>query len=256
MKNGLLSLGSFVFGIIGIILFIIFVPHFKGYGIILIILTLTITIVTMYFLVKQSNIESAKEEKLEKQRIQKLEIKYANYVKIVEEAIQNMIIKVEKDVPVTILKEPFGHHYLISFEEYLNWICKNRITGKPDTFTIASCLMYSLIRKNMIVTSDIKNYNNKIEKLLLTINCQLAFNIALEIISEPITFDKDETNGDYIIPKHHPKKNIVVPEGLIQDSPLYNRIIRNIVKDYIANSDSCPIMQFANLLQLIYLKCK
>lgn len=253
MKNGLLSLGSFIFGLIGIILFAMFVPDFRRFEIIFILI---VAIVTTYFLVKQSNIDSAKEEKLKKQRIQKLEAKYANYVKIVEEAIQNMIIKVEKDVPVTILKEPFGHHYLISFEEYLNWICKNRITGKPDTFIIASCLMYSLMHKRMIVTSDIKNYNDEIEKLLLTINCQLAFNIALEIISEPITFDKDETNGKYIIPKHHPKKNIVVPEGLIQDSPLYNRILRNIVKDYIANSDSRPIMQFANLLQLIYLNCK
>lgn len=209
------------FSNISLILFTMFVPHFKGFEIIFIILIFTIAIVTTYFLVKQLNIESAKEE-AEKQRIQKLEVKYANYVKIVEEAIQNMIIKVEKDVPVTIFKEPFGHLYLTLFEEYLNWICKNRIIGKPDTFTIASCLMYSLMNRKMIVTNDVKKYNNEIEKLLLTINCQLAFNIALEIISEPITFDKDETNGEYIIPKHHPKKNIVVPEGLIQDNLLYN----------------------------------
>ena len=112
------------------------------------------------------------------------------------------------------------------------------------------CLLY--IKENLGTRKEYKYC----EKLLLTINCQLAFNIALEIISEPNTFDKDETNGEYIIPKHHPKKNIVVPEGLIQDNPLYNRILRNIVKDYIENSDSRPIMQFANLLHLIYLNCK
>ena len=233
LKNGLLALGSFILVIAGTLLFMRFVPHFKGNVIILFILIITTVKVAVHFLLKQLDVENDKEEKIEEQRIQKLEAKYADYVKVVDEAIQNMITNVEKEVPVTILKEPMGHRYLILFEKYLDWICKNRIKGKPDTFVIASCLMYSLMNRIMICTD-----------------------VALKIISKPITYDKDETNGEYTIPKCHPKKDIVVPEGLIQDNPLYSRIVRNIAKDYIANSDSRHIMQFSNLLQLIYLNCE
>ncbi len=256
MKNGLLSLGSFILGLAGTLLFMKFAPHFKGDIIILFILIITTAIVVTHFWIKQSYVEIDKEEKIEKQRIQKLEVKYADYVKVVDEAIQNMITNVEKEVPVTILKEPMGHRYLILFEKYLDWICKNRIKGKPDTFVIASCLMYSLMNRIMIGTDDVENFNGEIRKLIITINCQLAFDVALKIISEPITYDKDETNGEYTVPRCHPKKDIVVPEGLIQDNPLYSRIVRNIAKDYIANSDSRHIMQFSNLLQLIYLNCE
>ena len=256
MKNGLLSLGSFILGLAGTLLFMKFAPHFKGDIIIFFILIITTAIVVTHFLIKQLYVEIDKEEKIKKQRIQKLEVKYADYVKVVDEAIQNMITNVEKEVPVTILKEPMGHHYLILFEKYLDWICKNRIKGKPDTFVIASCLMYSLMNRRMIFSDDVENFNEKISKLIITINCQLAFDVVLKIISEPITYDKDETNGEYIVPKYHPKKDIVVPEGLIQNNPLYSRIVRNIAKDYIANSDSRHIMQFSNLLQLIYLNCE
>ena len=256
MKNGLLSLGSFILGLAGTLLFMKFASHFKGDIIIFFILIITTAIVVTHFLIKQLYVEIDKEEKIKKQRIQKLEVKYADYVKVVDEAIQNMITNVEKEVPVTILKEPMGHHYLILFEKYLDWICKNRIKGKPDTFVIASCLMYSLMNRRMIFSDDVENFNEKISKLIITINCQLAFDVALKIISEPITYDKDETNGEYIVRKYHPKKDIVVPEGLIQNNPLYSRIVRNIAKDYIANSDSRHIMQFSNLLQLIYLNCE
>ena len=255
MKNGLLSLGSFILGLAGTLLFAKFAPHFKGDIVIPCILIIT-TAVVAHFFIKQLDVENDKKEKIEEQRIQKLEVKYADYVKVVDEAIQNMITKVEKEVPVTILKEPMGHRYLILFEKYLDWICKNRIKGKPDTFVIASCLMYSLMNRRMIFSDDVENFNEKISKLIITINCQLAFDVALKIISEPITYDKDETNGEYIVPKYHPKKDIVVPEGLIQNNPLYSRIVRNIAKDYIANSDSRHIMQFSNLLQLIYLNCE
>lgn len=260
MKNGLLSLGSFILGLAGILLFMKFAP-FKGDIIILFVLIITNAIVVVHFAEKQSDVKIDKEEKIRKQRIQKLEVKYADYVKVVDEAIQKMITNVEKEVTVPIMKEPIGHCYLILFEKYLDWICKNRITGKPDTFIIASCLMYSLMNEIMIGANEneIENYDEEIINLVHAINCQLAFDVALKIISEPITYDKDETNGEYIVPKYHPKKDIVVPEGLIQDSPLYGRIIKNIAKDYITNNDSyndsCHIIQFSNLLQLIYLNC-
>ncbi len=251
MKNVLLAIASGILGVIGLILFLEFVPYFKGIEIIFVILVIIVAIIVTYFCNKQSDVQLEKEEKIEKQRVQKLEVKYANYVEIVNKDIQNMLSKVENNA---IVKDDFGHLYLIKFEEYLNWICKERITGEPDSFIIASCLMYALMHNSMIVTNDIKNYNNEVHTLLTTINCKLAFDVALDVISEPITFNKEKT-GEYKIPQKHPKKNILVPVGLIQDVHLYDRILRNIIKDYMANSDACPIMQFSNLLQLIYLNC-
>lgn len=116
MKNGLLSLGSIILGLAGILLFAKFAPHFKGYIIILFVLIITTAIVATHFMIKQLDVVNDKEEKIRKQRIQKLEAKYADYVKVVDEAIQNIITNVEKKVPVTIVKEPIGH-YLILFEK-------------------------------------------------------------------------------------------------------------------------------------------
>lgn len=256
MKNGLLALGTFALGIILLVLYMTFMPPVSWISILIfVVLVFVVAIVTTTFLVKQLNIKEEKEYEEEKERVRKLELEYDDFVKIVDESIQKIISKVQKDIPVHIQKEDVGHHYLILFEKYYAWVCKKRITGNPDSFIIASCLMYSLVCNCMIITNDTKNYNDDVEKILRVINCQLAFNVALQIISEPTTFDKDE-NGKYIVIKRHPKKTIVVPEGLIQDDCLYNKIVRNIAKDYIENSNYQPIMQFANLLQLIYLNCE
>lgn len=255
MKNGLMALGTFVFGTIASALFIMFIPQCSWIStIICVIFVFVEAIIMASFVEKQRNIKSINEYKEKQEQIHKLELEYYDFVRIVDETIQQIIPKVEKDIPVHIQKEDIGHHYLILFKKYYDWVCKKRITGNPDSFIIASCLMYSLICNCMIVTNDIKKYNDDVGQILRVINCKLAFDVALQIISEPTTFDKDE-NGKYIVKKCHPKKTIVVPEGLIQDDCLYNRIVRNIAKDCIENSNYHPIMQFANLLKLIYLNC-
>ena len=53
MKNGLLSLGSIILGLAGILLFAKFAPHFKGYIIILFVLIITTAIVATHFMIKQ-----------------------------------------------------------------------------------------------------------------------------------------------------------------------------------------------------------
>ena len=95
--------------------------------------------------------------------------------------------------------------------------------------------------------------NLQTKKKLVYVNIEIAINCALEIISEPKTYYKD-TNGNWVEEKH-PKVDIVVPNGLIRDYKLYNRIRNAVYKDRYAHQTT-SIMQFSNLLHLIYLNCQ
>ena len=59
--------------------------------------------------------------------------------------------------------------YLISFDNYMDWVSKNRISGKPDSFIIASCLMYSLIDHPIITIKKTEVKNKMLENLFLSL---------------------------------------------------------------------------------------
>ena len=99
----------------------------------------------------------------------------------------------------------------------------------------------------------IQALDEKEKIILINLNLEIAISCALEIISEPKTYYID-SNGDWIEEKH-PKVDIVVPNGLIRDSKLYDRIKNAIYNDYYADQKT-SIMQFSNLLHLIYLNCQ
>ncbi len=141
--------------------------------------------------------------------------------------------------------------YLISFSNKVNWICNAKIVGKPDSFIIASCLMYSLISHPVIKVHNSDNNEYLQAAISFSINMDAVMNCVFEIISEPITYFED--NGIWLEEKH-PKVNISIPNGIIKDSDLYQRIFNTIYRDEPDNRTS--IMQFANLLHLIYLNCQ
>lgn len=93
-----------------------------------------------------------------------------------------------------------------------------------------------------LVNSQVQETLNKFEKKLLS---------AFEIISEPSTYYQDNF---FWLEEKHPKVNIVVPNGLIKNSDLYQRIISTIYHDDLGDKRT-SIMQFSNLLHLIYLNC-
>lgn len=259
MKNGLLALGTFILGFVTLVRFckfsqlstatdnIIFFTILFGTG----ITTAVFCLKAMDCAVEKDVEREYREEKV---RIRKLELEYDGFVKIVDEAIEKVLPNAQKEIPIHIEKEDIGHRYLIVFEKYCDWVCKNRVSGNADSFIIASCLMYSLIRRAMIVTNDEKNYNEDVRMKLININCKLAFDVALQIISKPTTYDMDE-NREYRVIKIHPKKEIIVPEGLIEGDSLYDKIVRNLTKEDGVSDDVHLIMQFAYMLQLIYLNC-
>ena len=140
-------------------------------------------------------------------------------------------------------------NWLLSYNEKLEDIMENRINGKPDTFIEASCLIFALVENNYITTnySDTDAQTGQIRnKLLNSINLDLAFKIAFEMISSPITY-VEVSEGNWV---RSPSKTvkITMPEGIIENYPLYDRILRSICK-----GEEISIMQLSNMLQLIYL---
>ena len=193
---------------------------------------------------KKTKLEKKVEENL---RLKELKEKYSEYVAIVNETVKKPFKEniSESDLKSCWLSLDIDYYYLFYFEKYLEWISKNRIKGKPDSFIIASCLMYSIIKspilKSEITSQEIEEY----------INYTIAFESALKVISEPTTYYEDD-NSNWI-PVKHPKVEISIPNGIIKGSTLYDRIFHTIIID--AECDYY-VMQLSNLFHLIYLNCK
>lgn len=111
----------------------------------LMILAVSVVYTSIYIIItiqKNNKLEfQAKEHKL-----QKLKNLYCDYISMVDKETEEKLHNFSKELIDELeLIIDTKHDYLISFENKLNWICENRITGKPDSFIIATCLMYSLI---------------------------------------------------------------------------------------------------------------
>lgn len=194
-------------------------------------------------------------DKMEKQRIenknnrlQELKTQYKYYIDLVDRNVNETLKKFKDESLVDI---DTSLEYLISFSHKVNWICNTRIDGKPDSFIIASCLMYSLI-SHPVITINKSDDSEYLQSIRFSINMDVVMNCVFEIISEPSTYFKD--NGIWVEEKH-PKVNISVPNGLIKNSELYQRILNAIYQDELSDNRT-SIMQFSNLLHLIYLNCQ
>ena len=195
--------------------------------------------------------EKSEKQKAENKnkRLQELQEKDRYYVDLVDKQTKEMLNKLKNEsININI---DTSLEYLISFSDKVNWVCNHRIIGKPDSFIIATCLMYSLISNPVIVLNNFNN-DNDLNAIIFSINMDIAMNCVFEIISEPSTYFED--NGIWVEEKH-PKVNIVVPEGLIKNNPLYRRILNTIYWDEKMDNRT-SIMQFSNLLHLIYWNCQ
>lgn len=237
-------------------------------GIISLVIFLFCMTVSIFLFIKYEKEARLKNERIEKERLHMLEEKYSMYVSLVNkiqaEQSKKLNVKDEKEMEkYAKLSFSKDNDYLILFEKYLNVICENLIKGKPDTFIVATCLMYSLINKPRLISlidddKAARLLDNPValksaNMMVSHFNCVIALDVALKLISEPITYYEDE-KGECIEQKH-PKVDIIVPEGIIEKSPLYSRICGSITNDHEVGEDF-SIIQFSNLLHLIYLNCK
>ncbi len=181
-------------------------------------------------------------------RLQELKTQDKYYIDLVDRHVKETLSKLKDESLVDI---DTSLEYLISFSDKLNWICNTRIVGKPDSFIIASCLMYSLISHPIIMVNKSED-SEYLQSIRFSINMDVIMSCVFEIISEPRTYFED--NGIWVEEKH-PKVNISVPNGLIKNSELYQRILNSIYRDELSDNRT-SIMQFSNLLHLIYLNCQ
>lgn len=179
---------------------------------------------------------------------QSLSDEYSKYIDIVDkkiEEISNSLIEDEELREKVYISKENG--YIDEFSEYIEWITDKRIIGKPDSFIIASCLVYSLMYNPKIICDDVPKI------ILLPYNLQIALDCAFEIISEPITYYQNDS--EEWIEEKHPKVKISVPDGIIKKSPLEQRVCNALIRDEYPEEISF-IIQFSNFLHLIYLYCQ
>lgn len=212
-------------------------------------ITIAYTLIVIFLIEKLYRKEKEEEAERKNQKLQQLKQQYRNYIHLVDEQTVQTLSKLENiSNNLKLIMTPQSN-YLITFSEHLDWVCKNRIAGKPDSFIIATCLMYSLIENPKIVTEKTDYEIQEVERLMFSINLDIAINCALKIISEPTTYYKE---NDEWIEEKHPKVTISIPKGIIKNSSLHQRMINAIYQDYHANKMT-SIMEFSNLLHLIYL---
>lgn len=213
-----------------------------------------VAICVLYAIVglKISSKEMDKEEKQKAEnknkRLQELKIQYKYYVDLVDRHVKETLNKFKTSLNVDI---DTSIEYLFSFSDKVDWICENRIVGKPDSFIIATCLMYSLMDHPVIMVNEPEGIEY-LYNIQFSINMDVAMSCVFEIISEPSTYFED--NGTWVEEKH-PKVNISVPKGIIKDCELSENIFRDIWRDELAHKRA-SVMQFSNLLHLIYLNCQ
>lgn len=224
--------------------------HSIGTKITFIAVSVIYTVAGLAMIVRTAAKWEKQEVETKQKRLLELEERYKYYIDLVNVQVQETLNKFEKEW-LSAFEINTSLEYLISFEDYKEWICKNRIVGKPDSFIIASCLMYSLIDHPIITAKETEKIT-ELEIIKFNINLDIAMNCAFQLISEPITYYEDNLIW---VEEKHPKVSIVVPEGLIKNSNLYQRIINAVYRDDLRHKRT-SIMQFLNLLHLIYLNCQ
>lgn len=236
--------GFFAFGVWSFIFSLTLIPQSRvpipiSMRLCLITILVLYTIAVLNYAGKLTDKHLKQQEEAKNKRLQELKVQYKYYIDLVNKHVNEKMNKF-KDKSQNFNIDT-SLEYLIYFSDEVNRISQTKIRGKLDSFTLASCLMYSLISRPVItIPSKDKEY---VKSYILAINLDIATNCVFEIISEPITYS--EKNGVWVEEKH-PKVNI----------DIQNRsIFRTVYCDELANKRT-SIMQFSNLLHLIYLNCQ
>ena len=208
-----------------------------------------ISIIFVLFSIKENNDEAERQEELKKRE---LELANEDLVNMVRFQTIELIRKLKNsDEEYNFLEyDETNLNWLLAYKEKLEDIMETRINGKPDTFIEASCLILALAENNYITTDykDLDALTGQFRnKLLTSINLDLAFKIAFVMISNPTTY-VEVSEGNWVKSPGKTVKNITFPDGIIKDYPLYDRIIRSLCK-----GEEISVMQLSNMLHLLYL---
>ena len=180
--------------------------------------------------------------------------------KIVEgisfKAVQSLSPEVQSAYDVRLNFEKNWHQIIFEYELHIKEleVQNNKYDkGSIDTFMQASCMCKALLCNKIISFK----FTTDIPQDLLLINYQIAFDVACEMIKLPEIYGKVHSKWCKIEAKALNK--IIIPDGIIPDSPLRLRIIQSMALEDVGPSlttkwnEGFSIWQFANLLHTIYL---
>ena len=235
-----------ILAIIFAIIFFVSVTNEKTNSLLLAIISWLLTVVFFTCFIGETRILYTNKAMLKKEK--ELRGDYIDYVTLVEKETDK-ILKCVNDYDYIRLKLFVSNssNYIDTFHENLKWLKENKNIVNSDKFIIASCLLDSIIR-NFVIFSENQNRSNKIYELMLSININLAMSCALELISVPFTYTMEKV----LMNKNHEEFHVNIPSGIIDGSDIYQNITNTLFDDYL-NDESMSIMQFANILRLIYL---
>lgn len=245
---GFLAFGvwALILGLILVPKSIVTIPISMKLGLITILVLYTIAV--LKYADKSADKYFKQKEEAKNKRLQELKVQDKYYIDLVNKHVNEELNKF-KDKSQNFNIDT-SLEYLIYFSDEVDWISRNKSVEKPDSFILASCLMYSLLSRPVVtITSKDSEY---VKSHILAINLYIAMNCVFEIISEPITYSKK--NGVWVEEKH-PKVNIGIQNGIIKNSDLYLKIFSTVYHDEFSKKRT-SIMQFSNLLHLIYLNCQ
>ena len=230
--------------ILSILIFLILQNHT-----VLAISFILIIIIFSLLSLRENNDEA---ERQEEEKIRKLERINEDLVGLVRSEAVTLTkrLKNSSETYSFIEYNEYNLNWLLTYNQKLEDITENRINGKPDTFIEASCLILSLVESHYITTdySDLDVQTAQFRnKLLISINLELAFSVAFKMIANPVTY-VEVSEGNWVKSLSKQNVKISVPKGIIENYPLYDRILRSI-----CNGEDISIMQLSNMLHLIYL---
>ena len=178
-------------------------------------------------------ITSLQKEKQEKQKLQTMdkeyyEKKWALYLNLVNEVID------EKNFE----RNKLDADWIQTFNQVINAIATNQylLRRKFNDFDIAACLIYSL------------TLNNDTDENIL-----LAFDCVKRVINEPKEYIRDLGYGyklELEVEKTYLKVNITIPDDVISPEAL-----TAIIRTYLMQKTANGILQLSDFLNILYLKC-
>lgn len=196
------------------------------------------------------DVNQQKREEKKKQQLLELNKKYSSYIKIVDDISKELFGKIDTNSNRLNyeVKLEDDLNYLNRFEKYLEDVSINFILGPPDSFIIASCLMFALIDSKRVSFK----VNEETPDQILKVNYNIAIGVALNLISAPLVYKQDE-KGNFT-PSQLSFVEITFPNFNVKFEPLPVRFINTLMLNDIYGNKNDPLL-FSLLLQMVYFDC-
>lgn len=221
----------------------------------------------IYFKYRQWKLKQNENLKPERNlKLEKLKEKYQDILNLVNKCTEDIFRSYSlRDTDYCAYSLNDVANYLFYYDSYLSSFKSDSSQEEIDIFTKAACLFYSILYNHVFnVTQPVSGLNDSIRISIpsgnfeLTLNIELAFNCALELIGiDTSSLEKNISskiwfNGE----KDEELFNFCMEYGgiVVQKNPRY-KILDMFYQNYLNKKDT-DIMALSIILNLIYLHCQ